>query len=163
MNRADLLQVDGGPILDLENYVVEIFQVLDVSATSNEKFSGRDLERLASDILVTHLNRLNHITNRNVVGRQLVRIEIDLILLDESTYWRDFGNTFHRFERVPDIPVLHGPQLRQVMFTALVDQRVLVHPPYAGRIGSDDRIDTFGKCASDCVQIFDYAGSGQIN
>ena len=65
--------------------------------------------------------------------------------------WRDLGHTFHRFQRVPDVPILERAQRRQIMFAALVDQRVLVNPTNASGVRSNDRIDTFRQRSANRV------------
>ena len=52
-------------------------------------------------------------------GPQSIRIDVDLILLDESADRRHFGDPGHRIQLVADEPVLEGPQLAQRMARAL--------------------------------------------
>ena len=63
-----------------------------------------------------------------------VRIKINLIFLYESADWRDFGDTLHCFKRVAQVPILDGAQPREIMFVAVVDERVFKNPAHAGRI-----------------------------
>ena len=74
-----------------------------------------------------------------VVGGQLVRIDVDLILLDEAADARDLGDAWHGGEPVAQIPVLEAAQLGQVVLPGLVNQRVLEDPADAGRVGADRR------------------------
>jgi len=46
-------------------------------------------------------------------------------MLYEATDRRDFGHAFHRRKCVTQIPILNGTQLRQIMLSAIVNQRVL--------------------------------------
>ena len=48
--------------------VLEIVQALDVTTTSNEKFSRRYFDCLAAHIPVAHLDGVNNVPDRNVVG-----------------------------------------------------------------------------------------------
>src|SRR5258708_6626690 len=108
MNVPHLLQINWSAVLNLQDDVIEIFQTLDVTATSDKKFGRRDFECFAADILVTHPDRVDDISDRDVIGGQLVRIAIDLVLLNEAAYWRDLSHAFDRFKGVSDIPILEG-------------------------------------------------------
>src|SRR5258708_28918957 len=163
MHVAHLFQIDWSSVLNFQDDVVEIGQALDVTAASDEKLGRRYFERFAADILITHPDRVDDIANRDVISGQLVRIEIDLILFDETANRRDLGHTFHRFQRVPDIPILERTQRRQIMFAALVDQRVLVNPTDSGRVRSDNRIDALRQRSANRVQILDHPRSSPIN
>src|SRR5260221_271621 len=104
-----LLEIHWSAVLNLQTDVVEILQPLDIPAASDEKLGRRNLERFAADILIAHPDRINDISDRNVVSQELIRIEIDLVLFDEPADWRDLGDTFHRLKSVPDVPILERP------------------------------------------------------
>jgi len=49
----------------------------------------------AADVGIAHLDRVDDIAQRNVVGHERVWIEIDLVLLYETADRRDFRDAFH--------------------------------------------------------------------
>src|SRR6266852_9979294 len=49
------------------------------------------------------------------------------------------------------------------MLSAIVNQRVLVHPSHAGRVGANDRVYTLRQRAAHRIQIFNDARSRPIN
>ena len=89
------------------------------------------------------------------MGEQRVWIEVDLIFLHETTHWRDFGDTFYRFERVTQVPILNRTQLCQVELVRIINERVLVNPADAGRVRADRRVHAFGKSTANRIQVFD--------
>ena len=120
---------------------------LDVAAPAHVILRRRDLEDLPADVAVAHLDRAHDVGQRDVVGDERVRIEIDLVLLHEAADGRDFGDALHRFERVAQIPVLDRAQLGEIVFPGVIDQRVFVDPAHAGRVRARSR-DSRPRAAS---------------
>src|SRR6266571_4536067 len=145
MHGGDVLQINRRPVLDLEDNVLDVLDFFNVAAPAHVILRGRDLENFSADIGVAHFDGVDHLAERNVVSNERVWIEIDLVLLYESADWRDFRNAFHGRERVTEIPILNRAQLREIVFAAVINQRVLVDPANAGRIGANDRIHAFGQ------------------
>src|SRR6516164_8619604 len=140
MNRRDILEIDRSAILDLQHYVVEISDVLDVAAPPHEELSSRNLESFPTDILVALFNRIDDVIDRDIVSDQFVWIDFDLVLLDEAPNRGDFGHTLNGFQRITKVPVLERAKLCQVVFTAVVDKGILEYPSNSSRIGTDNRI-----------------------
>src|SRR5207249_6677716 len=97
-------------------------------------------ENFAADIRVAQLNGVDDFAERDVVGNESVWIEIDLVLLHETANRRDFGDTFHRGERVTQIPILNGTHLREIVLPAVIKERVFVNPTDTGRVRANDRV-----------------------
>src|SRR5947208_1015959 len=62
-----------------------------------------------------------------------------LVLLDEAADGGDLGHALHAREPVAERPVLEGAQIGERVRAAPVDERVLVHPADAGRVGARER------------------------
>ena len=137
--------------------------LFDVAAAAHVIFGRRDFENFSAHIAVAHLDRVDDVAERDVVGDELVRIEIDLVLLHEAADRRDFGDAFHRFQRVAQMPILKGTQLGEIVFAGVIDERVFVNPADAGGVRPDDRIDAFRQRAADGVQIFNDARARPID
>src|SRR5438874_13682883 len=145
MHSGDVLHINRRSVLHFEDNVFDVLDFFYVAAPADEILSRRNLERFSADIGVAHLDGINHLGERNVVSNERVWIEIDLILFYETTDRRDFGHAFHGREGVTEIPVLNRAQLREIVFAAVIHQRVLINPADAGRVRTDDRIHAFGQ------------------
>src|SRR4029453_6321703 len=95
MDISDVLHVDRRTVLDFEDDVLNVLNFFDVTAAANVILGRCDLESLAADIGVAHLDRANDLAERNVVSNERVWIEIDLVLLNEPAHRRDFCNAFN--------------------------------------------------------------------
>jgi len=67
-------------------------------------------------VVVAGTHRGNHLGDWNMEGLQAHRVEIDLILPDESAQRRHFRNAGDGLEMIAQVPVLQGAQLRQLCF-----------------------------------------------
>src|SRR5204863_2529315 len=105
MDVANIFQIDGRAVFDFENNVLDVLDLFDVAAATDVVLGRGDFENFAADIRVTHLNRVDDFAERDVVGNESVWIEIDLVLLHEAANRRDFGDTFYRSARVPQLPL----------------------------------------------------------
>src|SRR5207253_4861930 len=155
MDVGDILQVNRRAVFDFENNVLDVLDLFDVAAATDAILGRGDFENFAADIRVTQLNRVDDFAERDVVGNESVWIEIDLVLLHEAANRRDFGDTFHRGERITQIPILNGTQLREIVLPAVVNQRVFVNPTDTSGVRANDRVHTFRQRTADCVEIFD--------
>src|SRR5205807_7417106 len=115
MHSGDVLQINRRAALDFEDNVFDVLDLFDVAAAADEILRRRDLKDAATDIGVAHLDRVDDITERNVVGDQRVWVEIDLILFYETTDRRDFRHAFHGCQRITEVPILNGTQLGEIV------------------------------------------------
>src|SRR5262249_32121359 len=108
MHRADVFDINRGSFLRLEWDILDIFQALDVPTTSHVELGGPHFKDLPAHIAVGHANLVNDLADRDAVGQELVRVQINLILLYEPPDGGDFGDTFYGLEGIPQVPVLKG-------------------------------------------------------
>ena len=54
------------------------------------------------------------------------------------------------------MPILNGPQLGQVVFAALVHERVFKHPAHPRGIGADDGVDALRQRPAHGAQILNH-------
>src|SRR5206468_7515128 len=149
MDVADIFQINRRAVFDFEDNILDVFDLFDVAAAADVILGRGDFENFAADIRVAQLNRVDDLAERNVVGNESVWIEIDLVLLHETANRRDFGDTFHRGERVTQIPILNGTQLREIVLPAVVNQRVFVNPTDTSGVRTNDRVHTFRQRTAD--------------
>ncbi len=141
-------QIDRDTILDLQDDLLQVADTSDVTTSTDEKLGRCNFDCLTPYIRVALADRIDDIADWNVVGSKLVGIEIDLILPDKTAHRSHLGHTFDRLQRVPKPPVLERPQLGQIVFSAVIDQRIFEDPSDARRVRPNDRVYTFRQCAS---------------
>ncbi len=85
----------GATRVGAQGHVLDVRDRRQVAAATDHVFAARELEQPALDVVVAHLDRVDHLLHADVVGRQLVGIEVHLVLLDEPAYARHFGHARH--------------------------------------------------------------------
>src|SRR5437868_9527075 len=134
MHGADIPDVNRRAVLHLQHDVLNVADTLDVAAATDVILRAPYFERLPAHVVVAGADATHDIAQRNAMRGQRVRIEINLIFLYESADGRDFGDTLHRFQRITQVPILKGAQFREIMFAAVVDERVFKNPADACRV-----------------------------
>src|SRR5581483_3316919 len=156
VHRADIFDVNRRAVHRAERNIFNVGEALDVSAPTDVEFGRPDREDLAPNVVVRPADFVHHVGDGDTVGQELVRIEIDLVFLDEAADGRDLGHARHRLEGIAQMPVLNRAELGQVMFAGLVRQGVFVDPAHAGGVRADDGVDAFRQRAADGIEIFDH-------
>jgi hypothetical protein len=80
--------------------------------------------------------------SREVVGKERVGVDLDLILLDETAHRGDLGHPGHAPEPVLDVPVVESAKAGEIVLSAPVDERVLEAPSDPGGVGAEHRLDS---------------------
>lgn len=62
------------------------------------------------------------------IGGEGVGIEIYLVLPHEAAHWCDLSHSLHRFERVPQMPVLKGAELGEIVLAGVVEPERIRRP-----------------------------------
>jgi hypothetical protein len=145
----------------LEHDLLQIGNALQVSPSSHHEFKFGKLDRAAPDIHVAGADDFPHFRQRNVEAAQTLRVDHHIVLFDEAPDTRDFRDAFRLGQAVADKPVLHRAQLGEG--AVLGEQRILVNPADAGRIGSERRRHPVRKAARGGVEIFEHARTRPIN
>ncbi len=161
---AQLAHQDRGPAgPGLHRDLPDVAGRAQVAAAAHVVVGGRDLQRLPAHVLVALAHRVDHVAEADAVGEQLVRVEVDLVLLHEAAHRGHLGHALHRGEGVAQGPVLEAAQLRGVALPGLVDQGVLVDPAHAGGVGAQRRVHPLGQGALHRVEVFQDAGAGPVD
>ncbi len=126
-----------------ERHGLDVIERFQVAAPADHVLAPGELEQAAFDVVVAGLDRRHDVADADVVSRQLVRIDVHLVLLDEAADARDLRDTGHRCQPIAEIPILKTSEIRQTVLPRFVDQRVFEHPAHAGRIGTNDWIRAF--------------------
>ena len=104
-----------------------------------------DFDHAAADLLERSLERRDHGTQRQAGLGQQRREYLQLNLPLEPADRRDFGDSGKRLERRLYAPFVDCAQLAQVSRVLAVDQRVLVDPAHAARVGAEPDVGVGGE------------------
>ncbi len=114
----------------------EIVQRLEVAAGAHHVLGPGQFQHRSTRFLVGTHDGLAHLPLSQPLGRELDRIEHDLVLLDHAAHRRHFRDVGQALELELQKPVLQGTQLGQIVLAGAVHQRVLVDPADPGGIGA---------------------------
>ena len=89
----------------------EIVERRDQTDAANNQPGAVRFEDVAADIQVAVAHGGDHRAERQVVGPEPVRIDVDLVLLDVAADGRHFSDARNGVELVADEPVLEGAQI----------------------------------------------------
>ena len=106
-------------------------------------FAAREFDYASSDFAVASSYSGNKFVDGDVVGLKPVRIDVDLILSDESAERRDLGDARNGLKVISEIVVLERAQLGQIVLAGSIDERVLEHPPDSGCVGTELGLNFF--------------------
>jgi hypothetical protein len=135
-----LLEQDGNPPRSgAQHDVLQITDLFHVAATADHKLALRHLHQTAPHLDVGTLDGRPHFVQRQPVGAQAHRVDLDLVLADEAADGSDLGDAFDRREPVLEVPVLKAPQLGQR--AAVRVEHVHEGPADAGGVGAELRRD----------------------
>ena len=134
----------------------EIIQAFEVAARAHHDFGLAEFEHRTASLLIGRLQGRAHLVVGHAIGREFHRIEHDLVLLDHAADGSHFGDIWQALELEAQEPVLQRAQLGEVVAAAAIDERVLVDPADAGRIGTERGLRTCGQPALHLVQVFEH-------
>src|SRR5258708_32255221 len=90
-------------------------------------------------------------------------IGFPLILLYEAAYRRAFRHSGNTRQPIPQVPVVEGTQLLQVVVPSLVYQCILECPTNARGISPKFWRDTFGKLSANLAHVFQHSRAAPID
>ena len=106
MHRRDIAHVDRRPVHDLQGDVLQVRHGFDVASPAHVVLGGGDLEDLSPHLVVRAPDLCDHLGQRNAVGREFIRIQVDLVLLHKAADRGHLGDSRHGFEGITQVPVL---------------------------------------------------------
>src|SRR5262249_542805 len=112
---ADVFDAYGcaGFCLRHDRNFFDVFGRLGISAAPNPVLTLREFHQPSSHIVVVFPDGLHDHVHGDSVTRQLVWIDCDLVLPDESSDGGDFGDAGYALKVIAQIPVLIGSELGQ--------------------------------------------------
>ena len=108
LHAGDIADGDRCAVIGGERNVLDVFEAADQADAAHHVLGVADFHHFSADIVVAALDGGNHLLERNVVGAELYRVKVDLVLLDEAADAGDFSDSGHGVELVLDEPVLQG-------------------------------------------------------
>jgi len=161
LHHAEVLHIDRRPgNRGRHDDVLHVLPAPKVPAASDLVLHRVAFDHVAADLPVGAGDGCGHGPDGDAVREQLHRVEVDLVLPLEAADRRHLGDSRHRLERVPQVPVLDRPQLAQVVPVAL--QGVPVDVPHPRAVGPEDRDDSLGQAVADLVQPLQHPAAGPI-
>ena len=143
--RADLQPCDvfqlnrnaihGGAQRDLS----EVIEIAQIAGRPHHVFRLGEFEHGTTGFLIRCLNSLDHLAMRDPIGTQPIRPQDHLVLAYSAAKRGDLRDIGYRLELVFQKPVLNRTQLRDVVPTRAVDERVFVNPANTGRVRTQRR------------------------
>jgi hypothetical protein len=156
----------SGPIWTVatsrERDAAKVVQGPQVAARAHHVLGFGQLDDRAAGGLVGLLQCLHHGRLRDAEGAHAVGIEHHLVLAHHAADARYLGNVRYRFQLELQEPVVERSQLTQVPGAAAVDERVLVDPAHAGRVGAEGRIGACRQTALYLIEIFHDTRPGPV-
>ena len=136
---------------------------LDISPAPDHVFHAGEVDHPAFHVEVAPPHGLHHLGDGDVVAEEPVRVDGDLVLLDEAADARHLRDARHAFQRELQVPVLEGAELRKVEVALLIDDGVLEAPAEARRVGAEDGVDVGGELVADGLEVFEDAAPRPVD
>src|SRR3546814_470945 len=134
LDRGDIADRHGNTARRGANgHGAEIVEAFEIAAGAHDIFGLGHFDRPAAAFLVGALERLGHLLRGHAIGGELLRIDDHLILPHHAADARDLGDARHRLALEAQEPALEAAQFGEIVASALVDERIFVHPADPGR------------------------------
>ncbi len=130
-------QQHRGAVIGLQHDVAEIVDALEVALAADDIFELGEFDGAAADIGVAGADGVAHLLHGDAAVAHALRIEDDVVLLDEAADTSHLGDAFGAGQREFQIPVLDRPGVGEVQ--RLRHHRILVDPAHAGGVRADGR------------------------
>ncbi len=137
--------------------VLEILLTAQVALAAHHVFTFAHLDHACTDIAVRGADCPFHRVQIDAEGVQAVRVDADLVLLDEAADAGHLGDARRLRQLKAQVPVLQRTQLSQIVSVAA--QRVLIDPTDTARIGTERRCHSGRQAATDGVEVLKHPGS----
>jgi len=131
--------------IDTQRDIGQIIEALYITGGANHVLGLAHLDHRSARFLITGLNRALDLGERHAKCTKFVGVDDHLVLLDHAADRGDFGHPGHRLEFILQKPVLKRAQLRKVLLTGTINQRVLKDPADSGGVGTKRRLGVIGQ------------------
>ena len=129
---------------------------MQVTESANHVSSPTQFKHPPADFIGACLHLTYHRHERNVVGPQFIRVELNLVLPDKATDGRDFRDARNGFKLIAQVPILQAAQVSEAMLMAVIQHYILVDPARARGVRPDGRVNARGQASCDLLKVFDH-------
>src|SRR6185437_7867524 len=161
LDAGHIAQQNRGTVAGLEHDVAEIVDALQISLASDDILEFGKLDGTTADIGIAGTDRVAHLLHGDAEIAHALRVENDVVLLDEAADARHLRDAFGLGQRKLQIPVLDGAGVGKIEL--LRHHRILVDPADAGGIGTDRRRHTGGQSRGRAVEEFEHARARPVD
>ncbi|GBE30776.1 hypothetical protein BMS3Bbin04_01812 [bacterium BMS3Bbin04] len=134
----------------VNNFLIGI--ALEVAQPTNEILGFGHFNQPSADILIRSLELHFQVLERDVQGGQLVRINDNLVLLDESADACNFSHTGYCLQLITHVPILNTAQFCKRMTVGF--EHVLVNPAKSGSIRTETGSNSLWQTFRSLIQVF---------
>src|SRR5271170_1430138 len=138
---SKIAQENWSSVLAADRNCCEIIQRPQIAEAANHILCATQVEHSAAHLIGAGLHSVDDRREGDTIGKQLVRIELHLVLADEAADARNFRDSRHSFESIPQTPVLQTAQLSKAMLPTFIYDGIFVDPPCSSSIGTNRRMD----------------------
>ena len=150
-------------IVGRDGDLLDIRQGPDVADSSHQVVCAGHFQHPAAYLIIAGPDPVDDGLQGDVQSQQAVWIQPDLILSNETTDRRDFGDPRHGLERIANLPVLQASQIGQVEVMAAINQDILIDPTGSRSVGADNRMYAGGQLACQLLHVFEHSAARPID
>src|SRR5882724_4217457 len=161
-HSSQIAHQDRCPILTADCNGCEIIKGAEITEAADHVLRAAQVKNPTANFICAHLYFVDDCRKRYAIGKQLVGIELHLILPDEAADAGDLSNPRNGLQGIAQVPVLQATQIGKTMFAALIDDGILIDPTSPRRIGADGRMYVLRQTSADLLQVFDDARTRPI-
>src|ERR1019366_4502742 len=164
-NSGDITHQNGCAGLRVIHYddVLDVFERLDVPASSHHVLAASHLHQPRTHIVVPLLNGAYHHVDRDLVTQQLVGIDVDLVFADEAAGGRNLRDARNGLQRIAQIPVLVRAHLFQAVLCTGINKGVFEDPSDRRGILCQLNVHALGKAGCNRVEILQRARARPVD
>ena len=126
LHPGNVAQQDRRAVAGLQRDIAEVVDILQVALASDDVFEFGEFDGATSDIGIAGADGVTHFLHGDAEIAHPLRIEDDIVLLDEAADAGDLGHALGLGQREFQVPVLDRAGIRQVQF--LGHDGVLIDP-----------------------------------
>src|SRR5579871_2940698 len=142
---GDIRNPEWCSVLRFEYGLTDVVDVAEESEGANVDLLQPGFDEAADGVDVVHLQGLLHLSEREAVGNEFVRIDADLIFARGSAEADDVDDIWNGFELLFERPVLESFELHQIVFRIGAMQRVPINLADRAVIAADLRLEIIGE------------------
>ncbi len=151
----EVTNLDGGAVLRGQGHGFQVAQRTQIAESPDHVFRAAHFKHSPADFIRAGADFFDDRGKRDSVGAKLVRVQIDLVLLDEPADRRHFRYSRNGFELVAEVPILNAAQVGKTALVAAVHKDVLVDPARPRGVRSNHWMDVRREPSLNLLHVFE--------